>query len=109
MYKKLSVIITTQKKRKKRKCVQSKTIDCEVIGKIKPVKGGWVDIDSIYKLNMFNSLHLFPSIPPQSLCFFPDTFDEGVTGYALIPNVLKGMSSGHYTLEVIVEQYAHSV
>lgn len=60
MYKKLSVIITTQKKRKKRKCVQSKTIDCEVIGKIKPVKGGWVDIDSIYKLNMFNSLHLFP-------------------------------------------------
>lgn len=48
MYKKLSVIITTQKKRKKRKCVQSKTIDCEVIGKIKPVKGGWVDIDSIY-------------------------------------------------------------
>lgn len=29
--KKLSVIITTQKKRKKRKCVQSKTIDCDVI------------------------------------------------------------------------------
>lgn len=69
-----------------------------------------VDIDSIYKLNMFNSLHLFPSIPPQSLFVFsPDTFDEGVTGYALIPNVLNGMSSGHYTLEVIVEQYAHSV
>lgn len=86
-------------KRKKRKCVQSKTIDCDVIWKIKPVKGGWLTL--ILYISWICSIHctcFHPFLLKVSL-FFPWHVWWGCNGICINPkcseqNVLRSLHPG---------------